>query len=207
MGLQLVTPPALEPVVLADAKNHLRVDVTDDDTLITLLISAARRYAEAYCERSFITQTWKLTLDSFPTGDMAVPFGVPYSLPDSALLLERGAVQSITSIQYTAMDGTTQTMPPANYAADFSGDLARVTPAFGQIWPIPLPQIGAVQVTYVAGYGAAAASVPEGIRQWIMMRTNTLYENREEVAILNRGKVEALPFIDGLLDPYRIVRF
>jgi hypothetical protein len=46
--------------------------------------------------------------------------------------------------------------------------------------------------------------VPEGLRNWILLRTGSLYENREEVAILNRGKVEELPFVDGLLDPYRV---
>jgi hypothetical protein len=72
------------------------------------------------------------------------------------------------------------------------------------VWPIPLPQIGAVQINYTAGYGTTAASVPEGIRHWMLMRISTLYENREEVAILGRGKVDPLPFVDGLLDPYRV---
>lgn len=208
MPLIQTTPPASEPVLLADAKNHLRVDadLTADDTLITLLISAARRYAEMYTGRSFITQGWQLVLDSFPGPSLiGVPYGVPYSLPGHAILLERGNVQSITSVKYTAMDGSTQIMPPATYTADLSGAPARVTPIFGQIWPIPLPQIGAVQVNYTAGYGPAATDVPEGIRQWILLRLSTLYNNREEVAVLPRGKVEPLPFVDGLLDPYRVV--
>ena len=54
------------------------------------------------------------------------------------------------------------------------------------------------------GYGDNATDVPAGLRHWLLMRVGTLYENREEVAILGRGKVEALPFIDGLLDPYRL---
>lgn len=207
MPLVQTSAPGSEPVTLADAKNYLRVDadLTADDTLITLLISAARRYAEAYTGRSLISQGWKLLLDSFPspTG-MGVPWGRPWSVPPQAVLLERGPVISVDSITYTAMDGSTQTMPSTDYAVDLASPMPRVTPVFGKIWPVTLPQIGAVAVNFTAGYGTTAASVPEGIRQWMFMRISTLYRNREEVAVLNRGKVEALPFVDSLLDPYRV---
>lgn len=56
---------------------------------------------------------------------------------------------------------------------------------------------------YTAGYGDAATDVPEGIRHWILLRVGTLYENREEVAILSRQSIEPLPFVDCLLDPYK----
>lgn len=209
MPLVQTVPPAIEPVTLAEAKNHLRVDsdITQDDVLIAMLIGAARRYAEVYCGRSFITQQWRLVLDSFPGPSLyGVPFGVPFSLPGHAILLERGPVQSVNSIVYTAMDGYGEAlMSNDDWVADLSGGLARITPRFGKIWPIPLPQIGAVKVAYTAGYGSSPSDVPEGIRHWILLRLNTLYENREEVAILPRGKVDPLPFIDGLLDPYRVV--
>ena len=208
MPLIQTSAPGLEPLTLAEAKNHLRVDsdLTQDDALITMLIGAARRYAEMYCGQSFISQGWRLVADSFPgAGCMGVPWGSVYSLPGNALLLERGPVISITSITYVAMDGTTQTMPSTDYVADLTGPLPRVTPVFGKIWPIPLPQIGSVSVNYTAGYGTTAASVPEGIRQWMLLRITTLYRNREEVAILGRGKVVPLPYVDALLDPYRVV--
>lgn len=201
------TIPSAEPVSLAEARNHLRIDsdMTDDDALIGMLVSAARRYAEMYTGRSFITQGWRLVLDAFPRGGFSQMAQVcaPYSLPDYAIQLERGTVQSVASIQYLDMSGTWQTMPLQNYVAETSGCPARITPVFGQIWPITLPQIGSVKVDYTAGYGGASTDVPEGIRQWILMRVNTLYENREAVSVLPRGgKVEALPYVDALLDPY-----
>lgn len=185
MGLTRTQDPAIEPVDLATAKLQLRVIDTAEDALITMLIAAARRYAEGYCNRSFITQKWRLTLDRFPP----------------VVKLERGPVQSVDSIVYVDMSGSTQTVTaPAlpNYAIDLSGPFARMAPGFGRIWPIPLPQLAAVQINFTAGYGPAATDVPEGIRQWILMRVNTLYENREEVG----GKVEAIPYLDRLLDDY-----
>ena len=205
MPLQLVTPPAEEPVSLADAKLHLRVDFSDDDALITSLISAARQAAETLTGRQIVTARWKLLLDSFPGPSlMGVPAGRPFSLPGHAILLPKCPVQSVFAIQYLDMASTTQTMPSADYTVDTACEPARITPVFGKIWPISLPQIGAVWVTFDCGYGAAAA-VPEGIKSWIKLRLGSLYAHREEVALLARGKIEPLPFIDGLLDPYKVV--
>lgn len=205
MPLQLVFPPAEEPVSLAEAKLHLRVDFSDDDALITSLISAARQAAETITGRQFVTARWKLVLDRFPgPSRMGVPAGLPFSLPGHAILLPKCPVQSVFAIQHLDMAGFTQTMPPAEYTVDTACEPARVTPVFGRIWPIALPQIGAVSVTFDAGYGPAA-SVPEGLKSWIKLRVGSLYAHREEVALLTRGSVAPLPFIDGLLDPYQVV--
>ncbi|MBE2259907.1 MAG: phage gp6-like head-tail connector protein, partial [Rhodobacteraceae bacterium] len=45
---------------------------------------------------------------------------------------------------------------------------------------------------------------PEGIKSWIKLRVGSLYAHREEVAVLARGRIEPLSFIDGLLDPYKV---
>jgi uncharacterized phiE125 gp8 family phage protein len=205
MPLQLVTPPAEEPVSLADAKLHLRVDFTDDDALITALISAARQAAETLTGRQIVTARWKLVLDSFPGPSLiGVPAGTPFSLPGHAILLPRSPLQSVVAIQYLDMAGVLQTMPATDYTVDAACEPARITPVFGKIWPISLPQIGAVSVIFDAGFGPAA-SVPEGIKSWVKLRVGSLYAHREEVALINRGKIEALPFIDGLLDPFKVV--
>jgi uncharacterized phiE125 gp8 family phage protein len=204
MPYVLVTPPASEPVTLEEAKLHLRVDVLDDDALISALISAARQHAEMITQRQFVTATWKLVLDAFPGPSLiGVPAGVSFSLPGHAILLNKSPVQSVTSIKYLDMSGVKQTMPPTDYVVDTSTEPARITPVFGKIWPISLPQIGSVEITFIAGYSA----VHEGIKSWIKLRVASLFENREEVALMNRGKVEMLPYVDGLLDPYRVVTY
>lgn len=206
MFLASIVPPATEPLTLAEAKAHLRVDVdvTDDDALITALIVAARQYAESETGRSLITQSWRLVLDGFPCGfgpGMSGPF--TSLLPTNAILLDQNPVQSITSIQYQDMGGAWQTLDSTEWVAELQSAPARITPVFGKIWPITLPQIGCVKVDFVAGYGDAAA-VPQGIKAWMLIRLATLYENREEVAIMSQGKLEPLPYVDRLLDAYRV---
>ena len=204
MSIQLVTPPAEEPVTLIEAKLHLRVDFDDDDTLIASLITAARQAAETLTGRQLITARWKQVLDCFPGPSlMGVPAGQAFTLPGHAILLAKAPVQSVISINYLDMGSVSQTMPVSNYTVDSACEPARITPVFGQIWPICLPQIGAVSVTFAAGYGTAA-QVPEGIKSWIKLRVGSLYAHREEVAALSRGRIDSLPFIDGLLDPYKV---
>jgi uncharacterized phiE125 gp8 family phage protein len=204
MPLQLINPPAEEPVSLAEAKLHVRVDITDDDALITALISAARQAAESLTGRQIVTARWKLVLDSFPGPSlMGVPAGQPFSLPGHAILLPKCPVQSVVSIQYLDMASTLQTMPATDYTVDVACEPARITPIFGKIWPVSLPQIGAVAVIFDAGYGPAS-SAPEGIKSWIKLRVDSLYSHRGESAVI-KGKLERLPYIDGLLDPYRVV--
>ena len=143
--MQLLTPPAGEPVSLEEAKLHLRVDFNDDDGLIQMLISSARQAAETITNRQFMTARWRMILDSFPGPSlMGVPAGQPFTLPGHAILIPKSPVQSVVAINYLDMASVQQTMPAANYTVDAACEPARITPIFGQIWPIPLPQIGAV---------------------------------------------------------------
>ena len=205
MPIQLVTPPTEEPVSLLEAKLHLRVDFDEDDMLIASLITAARQAAETLTGRQLTTARWKQVLDCFPGPSlMGVPAGQTFTLPGHAILLAKAPVQSVVSINYLDMGSVNQTMSALTYTVDAACEPARITPVFGQIWPICLPQIGAVSVTFDAGYGTAS-QVPEGIKSWIKLRLGSLYAHREEVAALSRGRIESLPFIDGLLDPYKVV--
>ena len=204
MPMQLITPPAGEPISLAEAKLHLRVDFDDDDSLIQVLISAARQAAETLTNRQLVTARWRMVLDSFPGPSlMGVPAGQTFTLPGHAILLTKSPVTSVVEIRYLDMAGIWQVMPAAHYTVDSACEPARITPVFGQIWPIALPQIGAVSVIFDTGYGNASA-VPEGIKTWIKLRVGSLYVHREEVASMTRGRIDPLPFIDGLLDPYKV---
>lgn len=213
MRLVQTLAPTTEPLTLAEAKIHLRVDedLVEDDALIERIIKAARRYAEKETQRSLITQKWSLVGDCFPGGSWQVSPGIssPHSLPPHAVLLQRGPVQSVDSIVYIDMSGVVRTItaPAApDYAIDLSGPIARMTPGFGRIWPITLPQIGAATVNYTAGYGNAASDVPDDVVLWMLAAVETMYRNRGVLLQLSRGeRTDAFAFCDGLLDSARVV--
>lgn len=188
MPLQLVTPPALEPVTLSEARLHLRVDTADDDPLIDALISAARLHAEMLTARQFLPARWRLVLDRFTP----------------MVLLNRSPVVSVISVRYLDMGGLWQIMPATDYVVESSSEPARITPTFGKIWPPTLPQIGSVEILFDAGY-ADATKVPDGIKRWMLLRVGSLYQHREEMSVLPAGRIDPLPFVDSLLDPYRVV--
>jgi hypothetical protein len=275
----LIRPPVGEPVSLAEAKMHLRVTDTAQDTLISMLISAARIACESKTRQQLLHARWQLVLDRFPMAGLGtpLPFCNDVNVPGYAAFLPHAPFVDMQAITYLDMNGSVQTVDPSVYVVNNAMMPAIVSVAFGQIWPIPLPQIGACKFTYDAGYASPATfavgstftvnspvtwevgqvvefsnsggslpaslapntpyqiasangnaysvsdlnggpitfadtgsgqsflgRVPDGLRHWILLRVASLYENREEVAILNRGKVEELPFVDGLLDPYRV---
>lgn len=66
MALKLITAATALAVSLVEAKEHLRVTESTEDTLITAMITAATEVAEQITGRAIMPQTWELTLDAFP---------------------------------------------------------------------------------------------------------------------------------------------
>jgi hypothetical protein len=68
MSLTIITAPTVEPVTVAEAKEHLNIaaGVTADDSLLASYIKAARRHGENITRRAFVSTTFELVLDEFP---------------------------------------------------------------------------------------------------------------------------------------------
>lgn len=178
-ALALVTPPAAEPVTVAEARAWLRIDGADDDATLGALITAARQAAEEHLRRSLVTQTWKLTLDGAGGRGEWVP-GV-YELPVDAfdgepprtLDLPKGPVQAVTTVTTYGTDNAGTVFPAPGYR--LSGDRLALNPGF--YWPGSLRPQGGTEILYTAGYGDAAA-VPRPIKQGILIHAASLYEQR-----------------------------
>jgi uncharacterized phiE125 gp8 family phage protein len=190
MPLELVTAPTTEIISLATAKGHLRVDGSDEDSLITDQVTAARERIEEFLGRQLITATWRLYLDEWPTG--------------GTIRLPKPTLQTVTSIKYLDSDGVEQTVASTVYDVDIYSVPARIRPAWGQDWPVVRETTNSIKVLYVSGYGDAATDIPTPIIKAAKLLIGHLFENREEVVLLDRGSE---PFIlpeamDMLLDPY-----
>lgn len=174
-GLTVITEPEVEPLSLDDAKQHLRFSHDYEDDLIRSLIVAARRYAETYTGKAFITQTLKLTRDTFPNGCFRLP---------------RPPLQTVTHIKYTNTLGVLTTVDSSTYVVDATTEVGRIGLADGETWPTDaIQQIAAVQVTYDAGYGDTASSVPQTIKQAMKLLIGHWFANREAVGSVG-GPIE-----------------
>lgn len=180
MTYQLDTAPAEEPIDLADAKAHIRVDHTDEDTVIGNLITLARRMVEHDAMRQLVTATWKLYRDKFPTRHFQ----------DSERVIEitKPPLQSVASVEYYDADGTLQTFASSKYHVDAVSSPGRIVLKNGQTWPVvETGRPNAVVITFDAGYGDAA-DVPEEAKHAIRLLVGHWYENREAAAIGAIGK-------------------
>ncbi|MDE2030529.1 MAG: phage head-tail connector protein [Alphaproteobacteria bacterium] len=217
-GFTLLTPPAAEPVTLADAKQQARIDTTADDTLVTALITGARQWAEEYTARAFITQSWRLTLDLWPGAVEkwwdGVKQGPITGLDDiNYISLPRAPLQSVTSVtSYDNADNGTL-WDAGNYFVDTVRAPGRIALRMGAVWPVPLRLTNGIVIDYVSGYGSDGTSVPEPIKTAIRQLVAHWYEYRGEAATaptsrsgstIIRPAVPVPLVIQALLDPYRI---
>lgn len=170
-GPKVITPPAEEPVSVAEAKAWCRVDGSDEDAVFTRLISAARSHCEHLTDRAFVTQTLQLTLREWPDDE-----------EDAGLItLLRPPVQSVTWIKYVDEAGVQQTWGTSEYQLNLDADPAVIARAPNKSWPaVQDGLLAPIQVQYVAGYGAATA-VPPAAKQMILLLVSHWYEHREAV--------------------------
>jgi hypothetical protein len=174
-GLTLISPPIGEPLTLAEAKLSCRVDVTDDDSLITGLIVAAREMVQARLGAQLVAATWQLSLDSFPTpgalsfwrGGAGLPSAVsgpgrgPWWPGWAVIRLPRSPLQRVLSVQYLDPNGVVQVLDASTYVVS-TRDPGQLAPAYGKYWPITRQQPDAVTIQFQAGYGPVT-SIPTGV--------------------------------------------
>jgi uncharacterized phiE125 gp8 family phage protein len=187
------TAPAVEPVTLAEAKAHCRIDSTADDAYVASLITAAREWCEQYLDRTLVHTQWVMRFDTFPpdgTHDIELP------RPPMALAGTATAV----ALTFTFENGTTSTYSTASYRVDRHSTPGTVKTLYGQTWPPHLQDDNAISVTWWGGYGASGTDVPAAIRHAILMLVSHWYETRG--ATVSTGAVpQDVPFgVSSLLD-------
>ncbi len=189
MSAILLTPPALEPVTLADAKHFLRIEHDDDDDVIAALIASARVHVEAKTRRALITQVWRLTRDMWPATGLLPILPVP--------------LRAVTAIGVYRDDGMLQMLDVDLF--DVDAGAAPAILAFDRgVLPNPGRPSGGIEIDVEVGYGDAADDVPAPLRQAIRLLVAHWYENRRLVAA--SGEVASMPAsVSALISPYRVL--
>lgn len=189
MSLDLIAGPAVEPVSVAEAKMHVRIDGTAEDGFISSLIITSRLHVEAALGLALVTQRWLWRFDQWPG--------------KGAVELPLRPVQSVDAVRIHPASGTAATVSPSSYTLDGAGNPARLMPKAAL--PGPGAAINGIEIEFTAGFGAAAADVPAPIRQAVLLLVAHWYENREPVVA--GGQAVPVPaMVSELLMPYRTVR-
>jgi uncharacterized phiE125 gp8 family phage protein len=195
----LIVPPAMPPVTVDFAKQHIRALGSADDLLVEGWIWAAAGYLEEQTGRQFAgTCTREAWLDAFPSVVGAPPRYGRIELP-------RPPLQAVVSVTYIAGDGTetvfedTSTSPAtqAYHVTAPAGDYARpgtIEPASGYSWPQARCESGAVRIRYTCGYGPTADDTPPLVRNMICSLVAYFDQFRVAVHEARRGQVLELPY-------------
>ena len=184
---RITAPPAVLAVTVAELKSQTRINWDEEDGYLETLLKAAITHLEQISGRAFVSQTWVQSFDEF--------CGV--------LQLERGDLISIDSVTYYDADGATQTADDGIYDGytDYAGPF--VSLKAGESWPATATRPDAVTVTWKAGFGADATTVPDDIKHAIKLLAAHWFRNREAVG---EGRFEELPLnVKALISSYRIM--
>lgn len=179
----IVSASTDDPVIsTADMRDFLRITGTDNDTLIAAYVSAATEAVKEYCQLALRTETLTYRADGFPGVDYAAidrmgpgtfTASVPYVLGAGGVLdLPYPPLQSVTSIKTYDRSNSVSTFDSAKYQIDLQ--TGRIFLNEGETWPSDLRAQNAVEVVYVAGYGAA--SVPAPIGQAIRLYVANMFD-------------------------------
>jgi len=180
--------PSVDLVTLVEAKAHLRVEHTDEDTYIGGLISAAVSYLDGYSGRmgrALLEQTWTLDFDAF-TDKLRLPVG---------------DLISVSSVTYYDASNVQQTLATSVWTSltDSRGPYVTLKPS--QVWPDAYARPDAIRVTWKAGYGTTAASVPVAIKQAALLLIGQWYAAREAAG--DSSMATELPFaVEALIAPF-----
>lgn len=165
---ELTTPAAVMPVSLAELKANARLDASDtsEDTYLTLLINSVTMHAEDIMRRDIINKTYTGRMDYFPTDG------------SSPIEIRKSRLQSITSIKYY-VDGVLQTFSSAKYYITKEADYGSIYLTEGESWPSDADsRKQAVEIIFVAGFGAAAVNVSDEIRLALLQHATFMYQSR-----------------------------
>jgi uncharacterized phiE125 gp8 family phage protein len=200
VGLELLEGPDPEDPVatLAEAQDQVRSWSAKDEDYLVKRVKAATAIAEGETNRRLVEQSWKLTLNAFPSV-------APDGSVRHAIRLPYPPLISVESVKYLDAAGVLQTLVPnVDYLVRAAETPGEIVPAYGKCWPSTRCIEDAVRVEFTCGYGAAA-DVPELLKSGILLLVGTLYANRETVAPVEMREIPQSAA--WIFEKFRVVRW
>jgi uncharacterized phiE125 gp8 family phage protein len=188
MTIAELTPPAAEPVTLAEVKAHLRLDAADEDALLAGLMRAAREHLEGETGLALIARTFRLYLDDWPAARV--------------IQIARGPVQTIETVTVYDAAGMPVEADTAGYVLDGTARPARLV----------LPQrpsttraVNGIEIDFTAGFGESGADVPDTLKRALLLHVAAMFELRGVLSLDDQPGAVPQGY-DRLIAPYRMRR-
>ena len=164
--------PAGLPYPLDKVKEFLRVTGTDQDGVISRMITAAADVIERETWFVFGSRSYVGYFDDFP------PEAIFHKYPVSA----------VTSVTYYDSDNAQQTLSTSDYWTDLTSDHARIY--FENAPNVYDDRYDSVQVNFTAGH-ANWYDYPDDYVQLLMLMVHDLYDNRMTNTMGNNSEVHS----------------
>jgi hypothetical protein len=187
MYLEKITDPAFTSVTLARMRANSNIPSGQDEDFLTEALKSAEDYVERQLECTIGLAAWRLTLDSFPQQgesqnqfNQVLAHNQPIDWKANAILIPLWPVRAVTALTYTAVDGTTTTLPLSQIVQPVGNDRYHLRLKKGCYWPDTDESPNAIAITFNAGWPTQSA-IPGTLTQAIRMLVSHFYENREAV--------------------------
>lgn len=182
-----ITPPPIEPITLEAAKLFLRLDDDAENDFISDLIRSAREQVETLCRQSLIERPQRLT------------FVPPF---DRILYLNIAPIKSVTAMTLHLADGEDEVVSLDDLKINLRALPASVQKQTLGLWSWhSRPEIKAISVEVLAGYGESAEDIPMPLRQAMLLLIGQGYEHRSGT------ELPGIPMmVDALVMPYRSLK-
>jgi uncharacterized phiE125 gp8 family phage protein len=175
--LEILSTGAVFPLSLAEAKKHLRVEHTEDDSAISQAIDAAFDMVERRTGRAYRELSACLHLQGFPGGS-------------DPIYLPRPPVVSIVSIVWKDTGNVAHTLPANAYQVLTAAMPGQILPTVGTSWPEALSRPQSVSIEFRAGTSNCPAIVLQAVKLFLDLEYHehdamraTRIENRIESLI------------------------
>lgn len=177
--LTLKTAPTVEPITVAQAISYMRLGALDsaEESYLSCLIKAAREYCEDFQNRAYITQTWEMSLNCFPSEHIDALTEYHHS---NIIEIPKGNLQTVNSVKYTNSNGVVTTLiENTDYIITNRGIIGRISPPYGKTWPTAaLYPLDPIVIEFTCGYGVSGANVPQRVVQAMYMLVSYWWDNR-----------------------------
>lgn len=171
---EIVTPALAPAVTLAEFKAYAKITNTAQDTTLQIILDSAIAFGESYTRRVFVTTEFKTFRDEFLFRSNTIE-----------LRKSRFIAISTNGFQYFDKDNVLVDVDPTIFYTTEEQDYSKIVLLNDEDWPEDLTEdrpLQNVQITFTAGYGDTAATVPQELRIAIMAHALHVVKNRGDCA-------------------------